>query len=178
MSRGVVYAGAAVLLVIAWAGPEAAPVPQGKKREGAGAPVIVAIVRHAEKEGEGQDPGLTAAGKLRADRLAAIFRKTKLDLLVASDLRRTQETLEPIARAKGIKVRAIKEPADVARVLGALRPGSTALVAHHSFSIRDVLEELGVPAAESRAIDLEAHDNLLIVACHPDLETKLLTLSY
>lgn len=176
MSRSLIYLGAAALLVIAWAAPEAAPQearPAGPKR-----PVIVAIVRHAEKDGEGQDPGLTAAGKLRADRLAALFRKAKIDLLVASDLKRTRETLEPIAREKAMKITSIKEPVEVARALKALRPGSAALVAHHSFSIRGLLKELDVPDAEARAIDLEAHDNLLIVPYHPDLETKVLTLSY
>jgi broad specificity phosphatase PhoE len=171
-----IHIAAAALLAVAWA-VEGAAI-QDQRRAGPKKPVMVAIVRHAEKEDAGGDPGLTAAGKARAGRLAAVFRQAKLDLLVASDLKRTRETLEPVARAKGVKIAAIKEPAEVARTLKALPAGSTALVAHHSFSIRAILKDLGVPDAEARAIDLEAHDNLLIACYHPDLETRLLTLSY
>ena len=176
MSRSLIYLGAAALFVVAWAAPQA--VPEEARRASLKKPVIVAIVRHAEKEDEGGDPGLTAAGKQRASRLAALFRKSKLDLLIASDLKRTQETLEPIAKEKTMKISAIKEPAEVARALKALSPGSTALVAHHSFTIRQLLRELGVSDAEAGAIDLDSHDNLLIIPYHPDVETKSLTLSY
>jgi broad specificity phosphatase PhoE len=176
MNRSLVYLGAAVLFAVAWAAPQA--VPEEASRASLKRPVIVAIVRHAEKDDEGQDPGLTAAGKVRATRLAALFRKSKLDLLIASDLKRTRETLEPVAKEKSMKISAIKEPGDVARAIKALRPGSTALVAHHSFSIRALLKELGVSDAEAGAIDLDSHDNLLIVPYHADVETKSLTLSY
>jgi len=102
MNRSLVYPGAAVLFAVAWAAPEA--VPEEASRATLKRPVIVAIVRHAEKDDEGQDPGLTAAGKVRATRLAALFRKSKLDLLIASDLKRTRETLEPVAKEKSMKI--------------------------------------------------------------------------
>ena len=138
----------------------------------------VALVRHGEKKGELTDPGLTAAGWERAQRLARVFKGAKVDALIASDLKRTQETLQPLADDKGLRLKALKAPADVARAVKALPEGSFAIVAHHSFTMREILQGLGVGAREIDALDLEAYENLLLVTYHPDLETQLLVLKY
>jgi hypothetical protein len=138
---------------------------------------LVAIVRHAEKA-EGDDPGLTPAGKERAERLARAFARARVDALIGSDLRRTHETLAPLARAKKVRIEKIKEPAAVARAIRALPGGSFAVVAHHSNTVREILEALGVPPEATGPIAVDEHDNLLIAAWHPELEPRVWNLTY
>ena len=111
----------------------------------------VVLVRHAETAPDGtRDPGLSAAGRRRADALAA-----RLDGLVAvfaSEYRRTQETAAPAAEAAGLAVTVEPfggEPmeASVARLAAAVRaaavPGGTVLVVGHSNTVPAVAEALG-----------------------------------
>ena len=149
-------------------------------RRGSGrkAAITVAMVRHAEKGDEAKDPGLTEAGRKRAARLAEVFAKAKLDALIASDLRRTRETLEPLARTRKMEIAAIAEPKGVVDALKALPAGSVALVCHHSYTIDEIANGLGVPAADIEAVRLDEYDNLLVVAWHADLEPRILNLRY
>src|SRR5688572_7031189 len=148
------------------------PVP-GRK-----AAVTVAMVRHAEKGDEAKDPGLTEAGRKRAARLAEVFAKAKLDALIASDLRRTRETLEPLARTRKMEIAAIAEAEGVVDAIKALPAGSVALVCHHSYTIDEIAKGLGVPAADIEAVRLDEYDNLLVVAWHAELEPRILNLRY
>jgi len=165
----------AALLGILGAEDKKAGSPPAPGRKAA---VIVAMVRHAEKDGDAKDPGLTEAGRKRAARLAEVFSKAKLDVLIASDLRRTRETLEPLARIRKMEITPIAESKGVVDALKALAPGSVALVCHHSYTIDEIAKGLGVPASEIEAMRLDEYDNLLIVAYHAELEPRILNLSY
>src|SRR5262245_47640022 len=66
-------------------------------------PVTVLCVRHAEKDAAGgADPGLSESGRKRARALADALRSAHVSRLYASTLRRTRETLEPLARQLGL----------------------------------------------------------------------------
>ena len=140
--------------------------------------ITIAVVRHAEKKGDLGDAGLSPKGLERAERLASVFRRAKIDALIASDLKRTRETLQPIADEKKLPIKGIKEPEDVVKALKALPPGSFAVVAHHSYTLKEILKGLGVAAEEAEAIELEEYDNLLLVTYHLDIDTRLLNLTY
>ena len=171
MSRAILPGALAVFLLL-----------QAERQEAAGAKkiTVIALVRHAEKAGDSGDPGLTAAGRKRAEALERTFRGARVHALVSSALRRTKETLEPLAKAKGLTVESAAEAEDVVRVLKKLAPGSLAVVAHHSYTLRAILDGLGVPAGDAAAVDvgLDVHDQLLLVAIHPGLETRLVPLKY
>ena len=152
--------------------------PEPRPRDARKAAVTVAMVRHAEKDDDAKDPGLTEAGRKRAARLAQVFSKAKLDLLIASELRRTRETLEPLARGRKMEITAIAESKQVVDALKALPPGSVALVCHHSYTIDEIAKGLGVPASEIERVRLDEYDNLLIVSYHAELEPRILNLSY
>jgi len=64
--------------------------------------LTVILFRHAEKDmSEGADtanPELTAAGKLRAEKLVGIVRKYRPDAIYSTDYIRTRATVRPLAR--------------------------------------------------------------------------------
>ena len=62
------------------------------------------LVRHAEKDTIGFDPGLTDAGNARADRLAQLFADVPIEAVYATPFRRTILTGHPLAMANGLEV--------------------------------------------------------------------------
>ena len=146
--------------------------PAGKKV------ITIALVRHAKKKNDLDDPGITREGRKRAERLAYNFRRAKVDALFASDLKRTVETVEPLAQQKGLKIRSIKEVKELVQALKSLPQGSFAVVAHHSYTLQEILEGLGVPKKEADGLDVDVYDNLFLILYHPDLETRALNLTY
>jgi hypothetical protein len=146
-----------------------APVPE---------PVsMVVIVRHAEKL-EGADPGLTPEGQARAQELARVLGPTEVKYIVASELLRTQETVQPLATAKGLVMEKIKEPADVVKYMEGLPAGSIAVVAHHSYTIPSILESLGVEGWRDIDVDGMNYDNFIVALRAAGRKTQLLHLKY
>lgn len=63
------------------------------------------IVRHAEKADDGtRDPGLTSAGRIRAEALADTVMHSKVGGLIASQYLRTQQTLSVLAQRRGLEI--------------------------------------------------------------------------
>jgi phosphohistidine phosphatase SixA len=60
-------------------------------------PRYVILVRHAEREWEGDDPPLTAAGEARAQALAATLRDASVSAIITTQWRRTRATAKPLA---------------------------------------------------------------------------------
>jgi broad specificity phosphatase PhoE len=128
------------------------------------APTVIYLVRHSEKAPEGgSDPELSEAGRARSARLAEILRSVPVEALIASQYRRTQQTLAPIAAARGLAVKTI--PAlEVDTVLAELRgplSGRTVLLSGHSNTIPQLLQALGV--AEPPEIEDSDYSNLFCV---------------
>jgi broad specificity phosphatase PhoE len=70
----------------------------------------IVIARHAERQtGEGDD-GLSEAGRQRAERLATMLRDAGITHIFVSDLRRTVETAQPLARARNVSLSRIAIP--------------------------------------------------------------------
>ena len=127
------------------------------------APVTVFIVRHAEKGPETPDPSLTALGQLRATELARVLSGAQVTALFASEFKRTQETVAPLAAQLGIapEVFPAGKTDDLVARLSALPPGSRAVVASHSNLVHLIVEKLSgvkIPALT----DLD-YDRLVVV---------------
>jgi len=124
-------------------------MPNGTHDEG---PSLVVLVRHADIEGApGADPPLSEMGMLRAKELLRIVGTIKavggeVLSLYASDARRTQATLQPLAEALHLPI-TISDPtktaALTASVLGA--HGGVAIVAGHSNTIPPLIHSLRGP---------------------------------
>ena len=127
----------------------------------AGEPVFIYLVRHAEKVDDSRDPDLSEPGKARSDALAAFFAELELDSIYATELKRTQQTVEPTARAKGLPL-TIHPARDSSSLAGQLRAmaGKTVLVSGHSNTVPAIIAALGGPEL---TITDDDYDNLYLV---------------
>lgn len=106
-------------------------------------PLVVFLVRHAEKTDAGRDPGLTEAGKERSLELAKILRSAKIEHIHSSDYIRTRETAEPTAQELGLTTE-IYDPRDLETLVQKLRDiGGTHLVVGHSNTTPSMVRLLG-----------------------------------
>ena len=68
----------------------------------------IILVRHAEKDvsdgADEIDPGLSAAGRERAERLLKIIKKYRPGAVYSSNYRCTRQTVEPIAKHRGLDI--------------------------------------------------------------------------
>lgn len=127
------------------------------------APITVFVVRHAEKGPETPDPSLTKEGQQRAAALARVLGDTHLSAAFASEFKRTQETVAPLAASSGVTTSVV--PAgkmdSLVTLLRALPPGSRAVVASHSNLVHLIVEKLsGVKLPMLTDLD---YDRLFVV---------------
>ena len=137
--------------------PEPA-VASNREPEATAAPVLVLMVRHAEKADDGTpDPPLTEPGRERAACLAAMLHGFAPTHLFSSTYQRTRATLEPLATATGLTPTLIDPKDDAAwqRALRELPPGSRAVVVGHSNTLPALVAALG-----GRVSGLDAEGNL------------------
>jgi phosphohistidine phosphatase SixA len=172
----------ALLLAVreARSAPQApAPVPQR----------TVILVRHAEKAGDDpRDPSLSESGRARAEALAKLLAPAGATRLVASEYRRTQETLAPLAAALELELE--RAPAgeleQLALSLLAMPPGATVVVAGHSNTVPALAARLGAPlagvgSADRPALDEAEFDRLFVLTLPPAgsaLAPRVLELAY
>jgi broad specificity phosphatase PhoE len=105
----------------------------------------IIVVRHAEKQADGDDPVLAPAGQVRAQRLADALRAQPLDAVYATRYRRALETAAPTARAHGLEVRqydAAGTATDLAARLRRDHPTGTVLVVGHSNTVPGIVSAL------------------------------------
>jgi 2,3-bisphosphoglycerate-dependent phosphoglycerate mutase len=133
---------------------------------GALAQTTIFLVRHAERADSGaggmaSDPVLSAAGRARAARLAAMLKDTKLTAVFATEFKRTQQTAAPTAKAQHLTVSTV--PADETSALVNKLKAATGsvLVVGHSNTVPEVMAALGVTPPVK--IDDAEFDNLFIV---------------
>ncbi|MBB1061414.1 phosphoglycerate mutase family protein [Marilutibacter spongiae] len=141
--RGLRAAACVFGLALAIAGCRHAPA------DATDAPSRFVVVRHAEKlparSDADTDPALTAAGLVRADRLARSLRDADVVAVYATAYRRTQQTAAPTAAAHGLTVlpyEARVPAADFARQLRGRHPGGTVLVVGHSNTVPGIVAAL------------------------------------
>ena len=116
---------------------------------GAASTTTVFVMRHAEKaEAPAEDPPLSPAGEARALELAQHFGRTPkalgFDSIIVSELRRTQETVRPLANRLGIPVIVVPagDPAEAARRALDENRGGRVLIVGHSDTVPAIVEEL------------------------------------
>jgi phosphohistidine phosphatase SixA len=108
---------------------------------------VVVILRHAEKTSKRTNAELNEAGRRRARHLAGTLAVFQPTALFASDLRRTQQTLEPLAKHLGLSIQRYARGSEGALggTLLAEYAGRTVVVCGHSDTLMDLVAALGHP---------------------------------
>ena len=101
------------------------------------------VVRHLNTPAGATDPDLTPEGHSNAERLKDWFAGRPLDAIISSEARRAQQTISPLAKAKGMVPR-LYDPKDTAKLIAIAkeRPGDI-LIVGHSNTVPDIVEGLG-----------------------------------
>lgn len=123
----------------------------------------IVVVRHAEKVDSSRDPDLSETGRQRAQLLSDLFRTEKVTALYATEYKRTQQTLQPLAQEQGLEVEihpASDKQGLVDKIL-ADHVGGLVVVASHSGDVPKIVELLG--AGSQPPIAETEYDNLYIV---------------
>ncbi len=144
-------------------------------------PLTVILVRHAEKEDvppENKNPNLSLAGQARAHEIARIFGGAGITSIYATQYKRTQQTVKPLADKLGLTatvVEAQKTPELVTKIR-ASKPGEVIFLAGHNNSVPEVIAALGGP--KMPIIPLPEYDNLFILTVQGDGSSVLVKMKY
>jgi phosphohistidine phosphatase SixA len=140
-------------------------------------PVVVYLVRHAEKASGGKDPELTEAGRARAQALARTLGDAGIESIHSTDFKRTRETAAPLAHRLGVAVR-IYDWDEMEALAAAMRAaGGRHLVVGHSDTTPELVGLLG--GEPGPAIDEPSeYDRLYIVTIGADGAVTSVLLRY
>jgi phosphohistidine phosphatase SixA len=140
-------------------------------------PLVVFVVRHAEKADASRDPDLSVAGRQRAAQLAVLLRDTGVKYVHSSDFKRTKDTAAPVAAALGLEVKSY-DPQDLPSLVTQLRQtGGRHLIVGHSNTTPETVELLG--GDPSSAIDDKSEfDRLYIVNVGADGAVSTVLMRY
>jgi phosphohistidine phosphatase SixA len=106
----------------------------------------VFLVRHAEKQSvKDPDTPLSLGGEDRALALYRLLRNAGVTHVVTTELKRTQQTADPLASNLSLtpKIIPAKDPADTVAYLKALPKTAIAVVVGHSNTLPDIAKGLG-----------------------------------
>ena len=133
-------------------------------------PVVVYLVRHAEKADDGtDDPPLAIAGRIRVQTLKALLTDVNLTHVHTTDWKRTRDTARPFAEGAGVEL-AMYDPRELEALATEIKatPGRH-LVAGHSNTTPQLVAALGGdPGGE---IDDLEYDRLYILVIEPGKST-------
>ncbi len=137
------------------------------------------LVRHAEKDSVGRDPGLLGEGKERAERLATIFEGLALRRIYATNYQRTQLTAAPSARSMHLKTQtyAVETQNELLGQLITQSEGGHYLIVGHSNTIPQMLNYLTGKAVYQN-IGAQTYDDLFVASVYHDGRVDLLELKY
>ena len=140
-------------------------------------PLIVFLVRHAEKVDSSRDPELSEAGKERALELASSLASAELEHIYSTDFIRTRETVRTTAKQFDLELE-LYNPSDLAAFAQKLKSaGGRHLVVGHSNTTPQLAELLG--GDPYGAIDEKGEYNrLYVIAFDGDEGVNTLLLRY
>ena len=142
--------------------------------------MTVILVRHAEKkiEPENKDPDLSPAGLARAQELVRMFSNTGIAAIYATQFKRTQQTVKPLADKLGLTVAQVeaKKTTELVKQIRARNAGRVIFIAGHNNSVPEIIAALGGP--QLPIIPETEYDNLYILTVQGDGSAKLLKLRY
>jgi len=140
----------------------------------------VILIRHAEKviDSNNPDVDLSPAGQERAQELVRMFADSGINAIYATQYRRTQETVKPLADHLGLPVTMINSTAtgELVRQIHSDHRGQTILVSGHNNTVPEIIAALGGP--QLPVIPETQFDNLYIVTVYRTGKAKLVQMKY
>jgi 2,3-bisphosphoglycerate-dependent phosphoglycerate mutase len=140
----------------------------------------VILVRHAEKklEPDNQDPDLTPEGSARAQEIARVFAGAGINAIYATQYKRTQQTVKPLADRVGVPVTLLnsRQTEELVNQIQTTNRGQTIFIAGHNNSVPAIVSVLSnekfpdIPETE--------YDNLFIVTIYRFGKAKVTRLKY
>lgn len=124
----------------------------------------VFLVRHANIDlpPTSNDPDLNATGRQRADALATVLGAAGVGRIFTSELRRTKQTVAPLASRLHLQPSVVPDSAVFAQKVSSGSFGDAILVAGHSNTVPKMIAALGADASNA-AIGETEFDNLFVV---------------
>ncbi len=143
-------------------------------------PTILILVRHAEKkvEPENKDPELSPAGEFRAQEIARMFADAGVKAIYATEFKRTQNTVKPLADKLGVTVSTVeaKKTAELVKQIRANNVGQVVFIAGHNNTVPEIIAAFGGP--HMPIIPESDFDNLYILTVQALGPPQLLKLKY
>ena len=140
-------------------------------------PLVVFLVRHAEKVDASRDPELSSQGKRRAEQLAKVLRDAQIEFIHSSPYKRTRNTAQPIAHRLDLKV-ALYDPRNLSALVEKLKSvGGRHLVVGHSNTTPAAAKLLGGEPGEPIHEPSE-YDRLYCLTINASGKTTTLLLRY
>ncbi len=140
----------------------------------------VILVRHAEKiiDPSNSDPDLSPAGQARAQELVRMFGDAGINAIYATQYKRTQQTVKPLADKLGLAVNQVnsKNTADLLAQIRSQHSGQVVFIAGHNNTVPEIVAALGGPTFP--IIPETEFDNLYIVTVYRTGKAKVLKLKY
>lgn len=131
-------------------------------------PKTIYIVRHAEKQLEGNDPELAYVGGVRAKKLAQILSENEIRHVFSTDYKRTRLTAEPTATGAGVEIQTYDPKNHDALVEQLRKLEGNALVVGHSNTVSQLANYfVGEGSKFDDLTDLE-YDYIYIVTLEPN----------
>jgi phosphohistidine phosphatase SixA len=137
----------------------------------------VILVRHAEKVSTAPDALLSPAGQKRAECLAQVLKDSGIKRIFVSDVKRTQQTADPLAQALGIKPTIVPK-SDVNTLVRDVFYGSggNALVVGHGDTLPQIIQR--VQAGTIPSIGDNEYDGLYVLTVLEGSSTPVVKLHY
>lgn len=141
--------------------------------------MTVILVRHAEKviDPNNPDVDLTPAGQARAQEIARMFGDAGINAIYATQYKRTQHTVKPLADKLGLPVTIVnsKSTPDLLAQVRA-RTGQTIFIAGHNTTVPEIVAALGGP--QYPTIPESEYDNLFVVTVYRTGKAKVVKMKY
>src|SRR4051812_1330557 len=140
----------------------------------------VILIRHAEKiiDPNNPDVDLSPAGQARAQEIVRMLGDAGINAIYATQYKRTQETVKPLADKLGLSVNVInsKSTGDLLAKIRAENSGQTVFIAGHNNTVPEIIEALGGP--KYPVIPDSEYDNIFIVTVYRTGKAKVVKLKY
>jgi broad specificity phosphatase PhoE len=140
----------------------------------------VILVRHAEKklEPDNPDPDLAPEGVERAQQIARVFADAGVNAIYATQYKRTQQTVKPLADRIGVPVTLLdsKQTEQLVNQIQTTHRGQTIFIAGHNNSVPAIVSVLSNQKLDQ--IPETEYDNLFIVTIYRFGKAKVTKLKY